>query len=148
METQPNRLERLLYTQDVGGSNPSLPTNPQVDTVDPTGLRSEPLERTAKRAQQVSFDISAEDFALIKKIATRAVKLLKITFPNYDKQWSMMDLTACHANGCPLRLKDLLDADDFNFAHDIFGLLRHLNRDTGKLENCFLPRFYKSGGAA
>ncbi len=32
-------------------------------------------------------------------------------------------------------------ADDFNFAHDFCGIQKNINRETGKLENCFLPRF-------
>jgi hypothetical protein len=52
-----------------------------------------------------------------------------------------MDITACHLNGCPLRLGELLGADDANFAHDVFGIRRHLNRETGKLEDCFCPRY-------
>lgn len=57
-----------------------------------------------------------------------------------DKMDVQMDVTACHANGCPLDLKKLLDADDFNFAHDIFGINQHINRKTGKLERFFVPR--------
>ena len=52
-----------------------------------------------------------------------------------------MDITACHANGNPLRLAELLSADDFNFCHDVLGIRRHINRETGQLENCFVPRF-------
>lgn len=51
-----------------------------------------------------------------------------------------MDVTACHANGCPLDLEKLLHADAFNFSHDVFGIARYINRNTGKLENCFVPR--------
>lgn len=52
-----------------------------------------------------------------------------------------MDITATHANGCPLKLAELLAADDFNFSHDVAGIYRHLDRTTGKLLDCFLPRF-------
>lgn len=52
-----------------------------------------------------------------------------------------MDIIATHANGCPLRLLGLLEADAFNFTHDVCGIRRHLNRNTGKLENCFVPRY-------
>lgn len=52
-----------------------------------------------------------------------------------------MDLTAVHANGNPMRLADLLAADDFNFAHDIVGISRFLDRNTGRLTDCFSPRF-------
>ncbi len=41
----------------------------------------------------------------------------------------------------PLRLADLLAADDFNFAHDVFGIMRHIDRRTGRLDNHFVPRF-------
>lgn len=52
----------------------------------------------------------------------------------------MMDLAAVHAH-TPLRLAELAAADDFNFAHDMFGIERHLNRETGELMDCFVPRF-------
>ena len=58
----------------------------------------------------------------------------------------VMDLTACHANGNPLRLAELLAADDGNFAHDIFGINRHLNRQTGELMDCFSPRYSRPEG--
>lgn len=50
------------------------------------------------------------------------------------------DISAVHFH-CPLRLNDLLAADRFNFAHDMCGIQRHINRETGQLENFFLPRF-------
>lgn len=52
-----------------------------------------------------------------------------------------MDITACHANGCPLKLRELLAAEDFNFAHDVFGIRRHLNRETAQLGDYFMLRF-------
>lgn len=52
-----------------------------------------------------------------------------------------MDLTACHLNGCPLDLDGLIKADDFDFFHDVYGVRRHLNRTTGRLENFFCPRY-------
>lgn len=58
-----------------------------------------------------------------------------------DEQDIQMDLEACHCNGCPLRLDDMVQADDFNLMHDISGINVHLNHDTGKLEGWFLPRF-------
>lgn len=91
--------------------------------------------------KQVSFTVSTTDRAIIKQIVDRAVALAKkngaIVF---DSQSIKMDITATHANGNPLRLQDLLVAPDFDFAHDIYGIHRHLNRKTGKLMNCFSPR--------
>lgn len=89
---------------------------------------------------KISFESSWKDSALIHKIALRAVKMAAAD-RTYRLQDAMMDITVTHCNGCPLKLADLLAADDFNFSHDIYGIRRHLNRDTGKLEDHFLPRF-------
>jgi len=73
---------------------------------------------------------------IVTKIVDRAVNL-----GIYDTRIDAdMDISAVHAT-CPLRLADLLDADRFNFIHDLGGIKRHLNRKTGKLGGFFLPRF-------
>ncbi len=59
-----------------------------------------------------------------------------------------MDVSATHANGNPLRLADLLAADDFNFAHDLSGICNCLDRNTGKLTNNFRPRFSQPASAS
>jgi len=59
----------------------------------------------------------------------------------YEKMAAIMDISATHSNGTPLKLQELLDADDMNFAHDVFGILANINRRTGQLENCFVPRY-------
>lgn len=87
----------------------------------------------------VNFKVSKFENDLILKIADRAEPLYRKVG---DKKMALvMDLTACHANGCNLRLDEMLKADDFNFAHDIYGIRRHIDRSTGKLGDCFLPRF-------
>ena len=88
----------------------------------------------------INFNTSKQDALLIGAITKRAMGL---KIQGYDSMTCNMDLTACHANGSPLDLEELLQADEFNFAHDILGIRRHINRDNGKLENCFLPRFSK-----
>ena len=77
------------------------------------------------------------------QIAKRAVEMSKKIGIPCNQMDTIMDIDACHCNGNPLRLGDLLVADDLNFAHDVFGIRRHINRKTGKLENCFLPRYTK-----
>jgi hypothetical protein len=54
----------------------------------------------------------------------------------------MMDLLAADGvNGNPpIDWDRLLAADYFNFMHDIGGICRHMNRETGVLGNCFVPR--------
>jgi hypothetical protein len=55
----------------------------------------------------------------------------------------VMDLLAAdgvNGNG-PIDFDALAKADDFNFIHDVAGIVRHLDRSTGKLVDCFVPRF-------
>jgi hypothetical protein len=86
------------------------------------------------------FDISREDSETVWKIVDRAQALLT-SMGNFNRMATAMDLTACHANGTPLDLLGILSADDFNFAHDVCGIMRHIDRTTGKLGDCFVPRY-------
>jgi hypothetical protein len=52
-----------------------------------------------------------------------------------------MDIAACNANGCKLKLEEFLAAPGFDFIHDVIGIQRHINRETGQLGDCFLPRY-------
>jgi hypothetical protein len=93
----------------------------------------------------INWNLPKEDVDIINKICERGVKLLK-KHGAYRKDLfltSMMDITAVHANGNPLRLQEFLDADNFNFAHDFCGIINHIDRNTGKLK-LFLPRFSQS----
>lgn len=90
----------------------------------------------------ISFETTREELDIIGKIAQRADReLFGPHGVNQTISDTMMDISACHANGCPLKLAELLAADDFNFAHDVAGIRRHIDRTTGKLMDCFLPRF-------
>ena len=86
--------------------------------------------------KQINFDATKEDAKIIEKIVNRAGNEFDAPFLQ-----THMDITATHLNGNPLRLADLLAADKFNFAHDVIGIANHLDRKTGKLRNCFVPRF-------
>jgi len=90
----------------------------------------------------ISFNVKSKDEArTISKIAHRAVAMAASAGFEYPMMDADMDITATHVNGCPLKLDALLAADEFNFAHDVFGIRWHINRETGKLEDLFLPRF-------
>ena len=93
----------------------------------------------------IQWNATKDEFLLINKIADRAVKMAEEVGRNYPKADALMDIEACHSNGCPLKLAELADAPDFDFAHDVFGIYRHIDRRTGKLGNCFLPRFADGG---
>ena len=90
-------------------------------------------------SSEVQFNATKFDRAIVMKIAQRAHKEL----PGRSIMDWAMDVEATHCNGNPLRLEDMLAADGFNFLHDVTGIYRHLDRDTGELKGFFVPRFSK-----
>lgn len=91
---------------------------------------------------RVRFDISPEDKVRVEQIVERTAKLAEeVGIETINKTDLEMDLIATHANGCPMQFQRLLDADNFDFVHDVLGIREHLNRRTGRLEHHFLPRF-------
>lgn len=94
-----------------------------------------------------SFSVSSQDAIKIGKIVDRAMPIYRRHGVKVARLTLVMNLTACHANGNPLDLDKLLTFDDGNLMHDVGGISRHLNRETGALENCFLPRAWDSKAA-
>ncbi len=84
----------------------------------------------------INWSTTEDDYELIRKITDRANGLLGDVGLGV-----MMDIIVCHCNGCPLKLEQLLAADDRNFLRDITDIGMHLDRITGKLTDHFLPRF-------
>lgn len=78
--------------------------------------------------------------SIIRRIAIRAVQMATSLGHDYKLSDAIMDITCAH-EFIPLRLAELANADDFNFAHDVFGINRHLDHDTLKLNDCFIPRY-------
>ena len=90
----------------------------------------------------INFTVPAGDGDKILEIAGKA------TPPGGDPFMTVLDLTVCHANGCPLDLDAMLEVlaehgMTYDIAHDIAGIDQHINRDTGELEDFFIPRFAK-----
>lgn len=88
--------------------------------------------------KMINFNTSKEEMRAISQIVKRASAKKDII---KDALALDMDITATHKNGNPLKLNDLLKADEFNFWHDVIGIMNHIDRTTGKLTNCFVPRF-------
>jgi hypothetical protein len=88
----------------------------------------------------VNFTATREEAVTISEIVLRAKQLGFMG----DPLDLAMDIEAVHSNGCPLdlaRWKD--DFPDFDFMHDINGISVHIDRETGELTDCFLPRCAK-----
>lgn len=77
-----------------------------------------------------------EDVTLIAQIAKRAADLL----PSSKLLDIAMDIEVAHWKR-PLYLRNLLAARDADFAHDVTGIACNLDRETGDLKNCFVPRY-------
>jgi hypothetical protein len=90
----------------------------------------------------VRFDLTPAEHKLVNAIVVRACSLLS----DIDRLTLAMDITAVHANGCPLQLEEMLKGDTFDFVHDIDGIQRHIDRHTGQLKDFFEPRFAKPQG--
>jgi hypothetical protein len=88
----------------------------------------------------INWRVPKKEARIIDKIASRAVAMALANDIEYSFQDADMDITAVHANGCRLNLSELLHTDEANFGHDIFGIRRFLNRETGELRGFFTPR--------
>ncbi|MHB1099501.1 MAG: DUF6874 family protein [Burkholderiales bacterium] len=89
--------------------------------------------------------VSKYEFEIIHKIVLRGEELAtRLNVPAPDRSTVTMDLAAAHI-ACSLQLSELLIAPDADFAHDFFGIRKHIDRRTGALTDCFLPRFAMQG---
>lgn len=73
---------------------------------------------------------------LIGQVADRALIVLE----GWDKMTICMDLWLCIEGGCDLDLEGMTTCRLPDLIHDIWGINLNLDRQTGKLENCFSPR--------
>lgn len=89
----------------------------------------------------LNWNTTEDEQVRITLIAHRASALAKRMGVKYSVQDASMDITAVHCNDLKLDLAGLGGADEGNFGHDVFGIRRHINRDTGKLKDCFVPRY-------
>jgi hypothetical protein len=89
------------------------------------------------KTKMVEFNSDSHEMSM--KIASRA----KGMNPRVNVMSCAMDIAAADGvNGnMPLDLVRLYSADDMNFSHDVFGILRHIDRYTGKIGGFFVPRF-------
>ena len=88
----------------------------------------------------MNFEIAADLRAHIKTICDRFFAAR----PDHHagRRDVEMDLIACHNGGCPLDFAAMATFEDFSqVAHDITGIGRYLDRETGELDDHFHPRF-------
>lgn len=86
----------------------------------------------------MNWNASKEEIEAIKRIVNRLEGGLEC--PVQDKANIEMDITAVHLNGTPLDLEKLESFDFPDLMHDVSGIVINLDRETGRLQNCFVPR--------
>ena len=92
---------------------------------------------------RISFTVPAPVRLQINAILTDAV-VRKVIKPR-DRLDIEMSLSAYIAQGGKPDLDKLAAFDDFDLAHDLYGINRHIDQDetrdtAGQLLDCFLPR--------
>ena len=90
------------------------------------------------------LDLAPGETNIIDAIAARAAKLATEHGIHYSKLSAVLDLTIFQRRGRHLDLAKLQAAAPADFLHDVFGIRRYLNRETGELGGCFLPRCWRS----
>lgn len=88
--------------------------------------------------------VTERDVKLIGKVVDRILRDVRMNALRRQPLDWRMDVFVVHAN-VGLDLQRLLDADDFDFRHDILGIYSELDRETGKLRDHFVPRFALRG---
>ena len=80
-----------------------------------------------------------DDYKKAKVVIEKAIK--EKFFSPSDFQALQMDLVATHISGCPLDFQKMSEGEMGDILHDLVGINKNLDRDSGELLNCFLPRF-------
>ena len=81
------------------------------------------------------------DIKLLRAIAERASRFYASVGVKVKPEFIMVELRVVHDEIVPLRLDDLLNADDSNFVHDVAGIHQHLDLGNCRLNDFFHPRY-------
>jgi hypothetical protein len=82
-----------------------------------------------------------QEAKLIQSIVKRAQKA---GIARGEQCIQIIDLFFAHKQFA-LRLEELLVAPDFDFIHDFCGIQQHIDRATGEMGDCFVPRYAGRG---
>jgi hypothetical protein len=113
-------------------------------TTELVGFRVRSMEVTHMPVLFDRMKCSKEDARKIIDIMLRAAAVMNFEVRGSSRLEVSMDLTACHCVGCPLDLEGLLTAKPSDLIHDVAGITAYINRETGELGDCFVPRYAKS----
>ena len=84
-----------------------------------------------------------DDLDRVRSITLRYVEIANscdIALTDQQRRWLQLDLIAA-ATKIDIDFQAMLDGRDQDLAHDVAGIMRHLDRETGELRDGFTPRF-------
>ena len=86
-------------------------------------------------ASNLNWNVSEDEGKLIARIAAKYAFVKSAADPDYRRHPGhiIMDIAACHLNGCPLDLQALYNADGRAIVEDVDTIFYRINRDTGKM---------------
>lgn len=96
-------------------------------------------EEALAKGLPIFAPLTFEEESPVRDIVDRAVKMYASLQHEVTPLEVRMDLTAVHAH-VPLDFAKLAGFSAADFGHDVLGIGRHLDRSTGRLTQCFLPR--------
>jgi hypothetical protein len=82
-----------------------------------------------------------EENALIRLISQRAEAMFDARTVEVSWQYIASEVKIVHNEICRLRLRELMETDDANFAHDICGIHANIDILDGSFKDGFSPRF-------
>jgi hypothetical protein len=77
------------------------------------------------------------EFLVMFRIADRMVTLARQDIGRVE----LIATLARYHVACPLRLRDILEADDEIFRYEVVGICKHLDRETGAVLEGFVSRY-------
>jgi hypothetical protein len=99
--------------------------------------------------QEAYHTVSQQDHQRIIRISKAVKPLVEPAFGRLASGDLVIALTQCHGGVCPLDLErmesDVVANNGVGALHDVAGIYRHIDRDTGELTGCFLPRYALPG---
>ena len=98
------------------------------------------MSNNKRRMEDEMKQISPQDQDRIKEIADRAeIFASEHGLPIY-RNHIILAVALAHKHR-PLNLTALYHAQNFDFVHDVWGIMQHIDLATGKMNNCFVPMY-------
>jgi hypothetical protein len=91
------------------------------------------MNQTKPNESHINWNATPDDFRLIDLISTIFVAYMKEHGHKIDKFQAQMDMTACHLNGHPLKLLQMLLGSNDALVRDCARICNGIDRSNGSL---------------